>query len=91
MIAGHDDITVQQYTDLGYQIIIYATTPIITAAMAMVDAYQSLKDTGSIGIDATEVAARRRKVEALISLPEYYEVEAATTEKAYQDRERAPT
>jgi methylisocitrate lyase len=91
VIAGHDDITVQQYTDLGYQIIIYATTPIITAAMAMMDAYQSLKDTGAIGINAAEVAARRRKVEALISLPEYYEVEAATTEKAYQAHQRAPT
>ena len=91
VIAGHDDISVQEYTDLGYQIIIYATTPIITAAMAMMEAYQSLKDTGSIGINATEVAARRRRVEALISLPEYYEVEAATTERAYQGHERAPT
>jgi methylisocitrate lyase len=91
VIAGHDDITVQQYTDLGYQIIIYATTPIITAAMAMMEAYESLKDTGAIGINAAEVAARRRKVEALISLPEYYEVEAATTEKAYQAHQRAPT
>jgi methylisocitrate lyase len=57
VIAGADDISVQEYIDLGYQIIIYATTPVIV------------------------VATLRRQVEELISLPEYYAVEAETTEK----------
>jgi 2-methylisocitrate lyase-like PEP mutase family enzyme len=81
VIAGADDISVQEYADLGYQIIIYATTPAVVAAHALLETYQYLKDTGLLNIDAQRVAELRRRVEDLISLPEYYEVEAATTEK----------
>ena len=86
VIAGADDISVQEYGELGYQIVIYATTPIIAAAKGLIEAYQSLKDTGLTGLSAEEVATRRRRVEELISLPEYYQVEAETTEREYQDR-----
>jgi methylisocitrate lyase len=86
VIAGADDISVQEYASLGYQIIIYATTPMIAAATALLDVYGKLRDTGLTGISAEEVAVRRRRVEELISLPEYYQVEAATTEREYQDR-----
>ena len=82
VIAGADDISVQEYADLGYQIIIYATTPAIVAANALMETYQHLKDTGLLNINAQRVADLRRRVEELISLPEYYEVEAATTEKS---------
>ena len=86
VIAGGDDISVKEYEGLGYQMIIYATTPIIAAATAILDVYRCLKDTGLTGINAQDVAIRRERVEELISLPEYYEVEAATTEREYQDR-----
>jgi 2-methylisocitrate lyase-like PEP mutase family enzyme len=81
VIAGADDISVQEYVDLGYQIIIYATTPAVVAAIALLETYQHLKDTGLLNINAQRVAELRRRVEELISLPEYYAVEAATTEK----------
>jgi methylisocitrate lyase len=81
VIAGADDISVREYAELGYQIIIYATTPAIVAANALMETYQHLKDTGLLNINAQRVAELRRRVEELISLPEYYEVEAATTEK----------
>jgi 2-methylisocitrate lyase-like PEP mutase family enzyme len=81
VIAGADDISVQEYADLGYQIIIYATTPAVVAAIALMETYQHLKDTGLLNINAQRVAELRRRVEELISLPEYYAVEAATTEK----------
>ena len=86
VIAGSDDISVKEYRDLGYQIIIYAVTPAIVAATALLDVYQNLKDTGLTGIAAEDMAQRRGEVEELISLPEYYEVEAETTEKDYQGR-----
>ena len=86
VIAGADDITVQEYTDLGYQMMIYATSPIIAAVDGLRQVYRSLKDTGHIGIDAQRVAAMRSEVEALISLPEYQQVEAQTTERDFQDR-----
>jgi methylisocitrate lyase len=81
VIAGADDISVQEYADLGYQIIIYATTPAVVAAIALMETYQHLKDTGLLNINAERVAELRRRVEELISLPEYYAVEAATTER----------
>jgi 2-methylisocitrate lyase-like PEP mutase family enzyme len=81
VIAGADDISVQEYADLGYQIMIYATTPVIVAANALMETYQHLKDTGLLNLTAQRVAELRRRVEELISLPEYYAVEAATTER----------
>jgi len=81
VITGADDIAVQEYGALGYQLLIYATTPVIVTATALTQTYQHLKDTGLLNITAAQVAELRRRVEALISLPEYYAVEAATTEK----------
>jgi 2-methylisocitrate lyase-like PEP mutase family enzyme len=52
VIAGADDISVQEYADLGYQIMIYATTPAIVAANALMETYQHLKDTGLLNITA---------------------------------------
>ena len=86
VIAGTDDITVEEYEELGYKVIIYATTPAIAALEGLQRVYTSLRDTGHIGIGAADVAARRAEVEALISLPEYQAVEAATTERDFQDR-----
>ena len=86
VIAGADDISVKEYEGLGYQVIIYATTPIIAAVNGYRQVYQSLKDTGHIGINARRVAAMRAEVEALISLPEYQQVEAQTTEREFQGR-----
>ena len=45
VIAGADDISVQEYESLGYQIIIYATTPMVAAVTALLDVYRKLKDT----------------------------------------------
>ena len=89
VIAGADDITVEEQADLGYQIIIYASTLTIAAVDGLSRVYQSLKDTGHIGIKAPEVAVMRAEVEALISLPEYQQVEAQTTEREYQNRGRS--
>jgi 2-methylisocitrate lyase-like PEP mutase family enzyme len=83
VITGADDISVQEYGELGYQLLIYATTPVIVAASALMQTYQHLKETGRLNISAQQVAELRRQVEELISLPEYYEVEAATTEKGH--------
>ena len=86
VIAGADDITVEEYAALGYQIIIYASTPTIAAVDGLRKVYQSLKDTGHIGIPAPEVAPMRAEVEALISLPEYQQVEAEPTAREFTDR-----
>jgi 2-methylisocitrate lyase-like PEP mutase family enzyme len=81
VIAGADDISVQEYADLGYQIIIYATTPIVVAVNALLEAYQHLHHTGLLNLTAQQVADIRTRVEALIDLPAFYQVEAETTER----------
>jgi methylisocitrate lyase len=81
VIAGSDDISVQEYEALGYQIIIYAATPVVAAVTALEEVYRNLRDTGLTGISAEEVAARRARVEELIDLPEYYRIESETTER----------
>jgi methylisocitrate lyase len=81
VIAGADDISVQEYADLGYQIIIYATTPIVITVNALLAAYQQLKDTGLLNLSARQVADIRTQLEALIDLPAYYQIEAETTER----------
>jgi methylisocitrate lyase len=86
VIAGADDITIQEYSELGYQVIIYASTPTIAAVNGLKQVYQSLKETGHIGINARQVAEMRAEVESLISLPEYQQIEAQTTEREYQGR-----
>ena len=86
VIAGADDITVEEYAAFGYQMIIYASPLTIAAVDGLLRVYQSLKDTGHIGIQAPEVSDIRAEVEALLSLPEYQQVEAQTTEREFQDR-----
>ena len=88
VIAGADDITVDEYRDLGCQFLIYATSSIIAAVDGVRRIYESLRDTGHIGINAPQVAQMRAGVEALISLPEYQQVEAETTERDFQDQAR---
>lgn len=86
VIAGADDVTVQEYEVLGYRVIIYASTPVVAAAEGLRRVYLSLRDTGHIGIQADRVAAMRAELEALISLPEYQQIEALTTERDFQNR-----
>ncbi len=81
VIGGVEDISVEEYERLGYQIIIYAITPIVSTVEALRRNYQALKDTGVTAIDPKEMAGLRQGVEELISLPEYYQVEAETTER----------
>ena len=81
VIASRDEISVKEYEELGYQIIIYATTPAIVAAHALLQVYKNLKETGLTGMSAEEVTEKGLKVEELIGLPEYYQIEAETTER----------
>lgn len=87
-IAGSADISLEEYEALGYQIVIYATTSMLTTVTALMDVYQSLRDIGMTGVSAQEVVRRSVRVEELISLPEYYQVEAETTERESQGQSR---
>lgn len=81
IIAGTENISVEEYKDLGYQFIIYPITPIVATVSALMETYTSLRDTGVPSIDGNILAEKRKLVEELIGLPEYYQVEAETTEQ----------
>ena len=81
VISGDDDVSVQEYEELGYQIIIYAPTPVITAVAGLERAYTSLRETGLTGIREANITKWMAKVEELIDLPAYYRIEAETTEQ----------
>ncbi|GIX49294.1 MAG: putative 2-methylisocitrate lyase 1 [Candidatus Tectimicrobiota bacterium] len=83
VIAGADDLSVQEYAALGYQLILYATTPAVVTVHALHEAYRHLKETGRLPLTAQQVAAIRAQLEALIGLPALYQVEAETTEKGH--------
>jgi len=54
---------------------------IVSPVHALLTTYTSLKETGLTNFNEQQVADIRAQVEALIGLPAYYEVEAATTER----------
>ena len=72
--------------DAGFHSSPTCTTSITSVATAIYDVYKSLRDTGLTGVSEEEIARQRARVGELISLPEYYQVEAETAEKAYQGR-----
>ena len=71
---------------LGLQFLIYATPSIIASVDGIKRIYESQRSTGHIGINASQVSQMRAEVEVLISLPEYQQAEAETTERKFKDR-----
>ncbi len=81
LILGGPDLTAQDYWKMGYQVVIYHITAVLSAARAVQREFQSLKETGKVAMSGQETMEARRLVEESIHLPEYYEIESKTTEK----------
>lgn len=71
----------ERMRELGYQIICYNITPIVTAVGAVREVYRTLKETGTVPFDRDRFLELMRYVEGLIQLPAYYEIESKTTER----------
>ncbi|MBI4234489.1 MAG: isocitrate lyase/PEP mutase family protein [Chloroflexi bacterium] len=82
LTSGGNTLTVKDYQDLGYQIIIYPLVSIAAAAGAVYDIYQPMRAGGGLSPEALDKQRTTRQlIEKLIDLPEYYQVEDATTER----------
>ena len=68
--AGKHDISVQEYAELGYQIIAFALAPITTTAEALWDNYQALLDTGRLAVTPERLLLQRQLVFRLVGLAE---------------------
>lgn len=81
MILGGLECSAEDYWDMGYNLVIYHLIGIFTATRAVQNAFQVLKETHRMPIDAEEYAKARSIVEEAISLSDYYEMEEKTVKK----------
>jgi 2-methylisocitrate lyase-like PEP mutase family enzyme len=89
VIAGAKwvDLSIEEYRDLGFQIVVFATSPVMSAVGAVYRNYEVLKNTGRLGTPGGGEAyfAERRIVEKVLDIGRYMDIEAATTEKGTED------
>jgi 2-methylisocitrate lyase-like PEP mutase family enzyme len=85
VIAGAkwDDLTIEDYRAIGYQIVIYATSSAASAAGAVWDNYRALKETGRLGVlgGSDEYFRQRRIIERVLDFERFMAIEAATMER----------
>jgi 2-methylisocitrate lyase-like PEP mutase family enzyme len=88
-IAGDSDpdsrtgfkVTPQQLEKMGtWKMVIYDTATTAAMAHAVMKAYTNVKEKGTTGLDPEELTRVIQKVEELIGLPHFYEMEERTAE-----------
>jgi len=81
-MAGNGPFGVNEFRDMGYQVIIYPQTTIQTSLRSVHDLWKNIKDTGDVPKSWQEQSDKMRDVmNALLEFEEKWAVEAATTEK----------
>ena len=81
-MAGFGPFGVNEYRDMGYQVIIYPQTTIQTSLRSVHDLWKNVKDTGSVPDTFQPQSDKMREVmNVLLEFEEKWAVEAATTEK----------
>ena len=89
VIAGAKwvDLSIEEYRELGFQIVVFATSPVMSAVGAVYRNYEVLKNTGRLGTPGggEEYFAERRIVEKVLDIGRYMDIEAATTEQGTEN------
>ena len=75
-----NNFSVKQLADIGYQMVIYQLTSIISAVDGVMKVYSELKETGKTTFPEARGNQVRTTIEELIGLPGYYKIEEVTTE-----------
>jgi 2-methylisocitrate lyase-like PEP mutase family enzyme len=76
-------LTTQQVEDLGFKLMVYPMAAQVAGYAAVRDIYRQVRSRGIVDeVDIDAMAATRGDIERIISLPEYWEIEDRTTEKA---------
>lgn len=68
----------QELTDMGWKLIIYASTIVMTVGRAVWDVFTELKTTGRTSFDHDEMSKMRERVQAVIGIPELIALEKET-------------
>ncbi len=79
-LASAQSFTVNEFKELGYNIIVYPGTTIVAAVDAIYRAYKGVKETGKLDFPAeTDQEMRLFLRHELCRFPEYWEIEEKTT------------
>jgi methylisocitrate lyase len=76
------DLSVSEVRDLGYALVIFPVTAPVVITEAVVRAYTTLRDTGSLGMSLEEIASLRKKNLEILGMDRYWAIEEKTTERA---------
>jgi methylisocitrate lyase len=75
-------LSTYQLEEIGFKLMIYPMAAQVAGYAAVRDIYRQVKERGIIDqVDIEEMAQNRTDIESLISLPEYWAIEDATTER----------
>lgn len=77
---GRPIFSIQRLSDMSYKMVIDAITAPIVAFRAVKNAYEELRDKGSVDFDQQEMIALRQEIENTIGLEDYYRIEEETIE-----------
>jgi 2-methylisocitrate lyase-like PEP mutase family enzyme len=73
----HARLDARQLGTLGWKVVIFNISALMTSVQAVGEMFERLRDTGSSGMTMEDVARTRALVEANSRLPEMYDVERA--------------
>ena len=79
---GRPIFSVQEFSDMGWKMVVEAITAPLVAIQALKRTYGELAREGRTTLDRAEMQVVRKEIEDLIGLEEYYAVEAETVERA---------
>jgi len=78
---GRPIFSVQEFSDMGWKMVVEAITAPLVAIQALKRTYGELAREGRTTLDQAEMQVVRKEIEDLIGLEEYYAIEAETVER----------
>ncbi len=75
------DLSISEVRELGYALVIFPVTAPVVITAAVVRAYTTLRDTGSLGMRLEEIADLRQKNLEILGMDRYWAIEEKTTER----------
>lgn len=93
-VYAHSDplgvkVTPQELERMGtWKIVIYDTATTAATSHAIMKMYANVKEKGATGLDVEEMTRVMQRVEELIGLPKFYEMEEKTTGLWLKERQK---
>jgi methylisocitrate lyase len=78
---GRPLFSINELKEMGYKMVAYPSCSIQVAAKAVKEMFETLKETGRMGLDQTELSEMRKYIEDTIGMEEMYKLERETVEK----------